>query len=322
MYVNKKSFYICLMVLVMLLSSCSMSNNIINQLESTGKDSLPEDLPQIEKMEYEVARIEDEGKSVLSPYGIVAFNGQTIVADRENHCVFVLDSMNNIVKKIGSIGSGENEFCEPTGITQDENHVYVLDAGNSQIKILDKDLDFSDSIQLPILDHHQGGYRYIDIACTSDGTIYVSNNSPGQNDARILMLNGEKVEKLPLNFNGFLTSAGNSIYAASQLEPYTSQGLEGAASGVSYLYEIKKDKWELKFTYPNKYVPCDILFQNNAIMTMSYTWGRIDRINIEEKKITGIATIQIGDLNSYISLSPSNEILITSGSEQTIYILS
>ncbi|XP_065155835.1 tripartite motif-containing protein 2-like isoform X4 [Atheta coriaria] len=56
---------------------------------------------------------------------------------------FEVTEHNNPVETFGSKGSGKDEFNQPVGIAIDEsdNMVYVLDTGNSRIKVLNTDLE-------------------------------------------------------------------------------------------------------------------------------------------------------------------------------------
>lgn len=51
---------------------------------------------------------------------------------------------NNPVKSFGSHGSGKDGFLQPVAVAvdRDTEMIYVLDTGNSRIKVLNKDLEF------------------------------------------------------------------------------------------------------------------------------------------------------------------------------------
>lgn len=57
---------------------------------------------------------------------------------------FDVSEHNNPVCTYGTRGSGKDEFLQPVGVAIDESDgsVYVLDTGNSRIKVLDQDLEF------------------------------------------------------------------------------------------------------------------------------------------------------------------------------------
>lgn len=80
---------------------------------------------------------------------------------------------NNPVARIGRTGSGELEFRQPVNIVASRNdgRIYVLDTGNSRIKVLGADGSFVRHIAGPGLEQHSG----TGMAMTPDGKIVVVN---------------------------------------------------------------------------------------------------------------------------------------------------
>ena len=55
-------------------------------------------------------------------------NGKWAVADRFNHCVYLYDGEDQLVKKIGREGFNSGQFYYPRGVTfDDEDHLYITD---------------------------------------------------------------------------------------------------------------------------------------------------------------------------------------------------
>ena len=73
--------------------------------------------------------INDGGHGAMGePWGI-AFgkDGMWAVADHSNHCVYIFDSQDQVVRKIGSKGKGNGEFDKPLGLAFDaDNNLYVV----------------------------------------------------------------------------------------------------------------------------------------------------------------------------------------------------
>ena len=70
------------------------------------------------------------------PWGI-AFgkNGMWAVADRSNYCVYIFDGEDQLVRKIGSHGSGNGQFNSSAGVAFDsDDHLYVVDYNNHRIQ--------------------------------------------------------------------------------------------------------------------------------------------------------------------------------------------
>ena len=70
------------------------------------------------------------------PWGI-AFgkNGMWAAADQSNHCVYIFDGGDQLVRKIGSLGSGNGQFSCPAGVAFDsDDHLYVVDHNNHRVQ--------------------------------------------------------------------------------------------------------------------------------------------------------------------------------------------
>ena len=73
------------------------------------------------------------------PWGI-AFgkNGMWAVADDTKHCVYIFDGQDQLIRKVGSYGSGNGQLARPEGVTFDSNnHLYVADYGNHRVQVFD-----------------------------------------------------------------------------------------------------------------------------------------------------------------------------------------
>ena len=73
------------------------------------------------------------------PWGI-AFgkNGMWAVADYSKHCVYIFDGQDQLIRKVGSHGTGNGQLDRPEGVTFDSNnHLYVADHDNYRIQVFD-----------------------------------------------------------------------------------------------------------------------------------------------------------------------------------------
>ena len=74
--------------------------------------------------------------NMAKPWGI-AFgnNGIWAVADSTNNCVYIFDGEDQLVRKIGSCGSGNGQFQCPQGVAFDsDDHLYVVDFNNHRVQ--------------------------------------------------------------------------------------------------------------------------------------------------------------------------------------------
>ena len=85
------------------------------------------------------SKIMNNNGSMGYPWGI-AFgrNGLWAVADNSNHCVYIFDDKDQLVRKFGSNGSSNGQFSCPRGVAFDShNHLYVVDYGNHRVQKFD-----------------------------------------------------------------------------------------------------------------------------------------------------------------------------------------
>ena len=82
------------------------------------------------------SKIVNNDGNMGEPSGI-AFgkNGMWAVADIANHCVYVFNGGDQLVRKFGSSGSGNGQFSYPAGVAFDsDDHLYVADCGNHRVQ--------------------------------------------------------------------------------------------------------------------------------------------------------------------------------------------
>ena len=85
------------------------------------------------------SKIVNNNGSMGNPWG-AAFgrNGLWAVADSFNHCVYIFDDKDQLVRKFGSNGSNNGQFNNPHGVTFDShNHLYVVDYCNRRVQKFD-----------------------------------------------------------------------------------------------------------------------------------------------------------------------------------------
>ena len=123
------------------------------------------------------------GQSKLSqPRGVALCSDNSVLVTAD-HCVkkYSLDG-----KFMGSRESGQREFNTPWGITTKNKKVYVCDAGNNRIKVLNEDLTYHSSFGSK--GSGPGELQYPeDIAIDSSGKIFVAD----YNNHRIQVFNPE-----------------------------------------------------------------------------------------------------------------------------------
>ena len=82
------------------------------------------------------SKVVNEGGRMGAPWGI-AFgrDGMWAVTDGTNHCVWIFDRDDQLVRKFGSYGTGNGQFNAPYGIAFDaNNHLYVAEYSNHRVQ--------------------------------------------------------------------------------------------------------------------------------------------------------------------------------------------
>ena len=90
---------------------------------------------------------------------------------RDSPLVFDVSAHHNPVAKVGARGAGELQFVQPIAIALRDDDVFVLDTGNSRIKVLDRDLRVRRHLARHGLEEHSG----TGLAVTPRGTLVVTN---------------------------------------------------------------------------------------------------------------------------------------------------
>ena len=89
-------------------------------------------------------KVINEGGQLGNPWGIAfGSDGMWAVTDDSNHCVWIFDGEDQLVKKFGSYGTGNGNFNRPLGVAfSDNNHLYVTDFHNHRVQKFDSSSKF------------------------------------------------------------------------------------------------------------------------------------------------------------------------------------
>jgi len=82
------------------------------------------------------SKVVNDGGRMGKPRGITfSKDGMWAVSDHTNHCVYIFDSQDQLVKKVGSKGKGNGQFDFPAGLAFDvDNHLYVVCRYNHRVQ--------------------------------------------------------------------------------------------------------------------------------------------------------------------------------------------
>ena len=82
------------------------------------------------------SKIVNNNGSMGKPWGVACGkSGLWAVADCSNHCVYIFDDKDQLVRKFGSNGSNNGQLSNPHGVAFDShNHLYVVDNNNHRVQ--------------------------------------------------------------------------------------------------------------------------------------------------------------------------------------------
>jgi len=111
----------------------------INMLEIKGSPYSIVVFRNYQALHSQSCKIVNNSGSMGQPWG-VAFgkNGVWAVADYSNHCVYVFDGDDQLLRKFGSHGNNNGQFESPLGVVFDnDNCLYVADRNNHRVQKFD-----------------------------------------------------------------------------------------------------------------------------------------------------------------------------------------
>lgn len=142
----------------------------------SAKESEPEELPPIDDSAYIVEEYDCTELGIERPSGLCAAGGNIYICDYDMGTIAVFDREMNFQKTIGELGMGEGEFMEPMDVEVTDDHIYVLDTGNSRVQILTPDGEYEDEIELTPVPIGLDMFNYYSLAVDENGNICVSTN--------------------------------------------------------------------------------------------------------------------------------------------------
>jgi hypothetical protein len=142
----------------------------------------------------------------------VYMNDSIIATDKKGNQLVNLSNDLDVISTIGTIGSGNVEFLNPVAIDKDKNNnLYILDAGNYRIQILDSKYNYIKEVRVDFLEDYELNARTLGFIVDTNGEFaYFSETYQG-----ILLcidLNTGKVYKLEDYSSGKFTKDNENVY--------------------------------------------------------------------------------------------------------------
>lgn len=258
--------------LVIVLAGCSASRN--------AKHSTNFEMRSSEKT-YKIDESVFQSAEFREPAGIAFVSEQVIIADSGSNCLFVFDENGEYSKKIGSIGKGPLQFFSPTSICYQDGLLYVLDARNNRIQVLDDQFSYARSFELTPIDSE---ISYKDIVVGYDGDIYVTSAYSVKQYAHIYRIDTKTETQYQIGTDVIgsltITDSGTLLFANSY-EITHEKGSTVAKSGSNYLYDIKDNKLHMIAELPYKYATQDFLHSGENLYALSLGYASLDKFSLD-----------------------------------------
>ncbi len=175
-----------------------------------------------------------------------------------------------LIEAIGSTGNGEGEFLNPTGLEEYGGKLYLLDARNLRIVVLNHEFSIEKLIPLQELGIHSLGGRYEGFAVLDEDTIFITSSY--ENKA-FLLKNQNEVVTLEENFCGVCAVGNENAYIAQTL--VTTGAYKGNAGKVFYAeYDGKKGLIKNQLPYFN--TPLDLIISGEDMYVLNGYYGSLE----------------------------------------------
>lgn len=229
-----------------------------------------------------------EKTHVEMPGGILSDGEGLLVCDTKNHCVVRLTADGNYVESYGERGGESGNFKDPTAILLYENEIYILDSGNRRIQVFDSEMNYVREIEFAGPSAGSGG-KYIDMAISADGTIFLSTDGNIGEWAYISYIGEDGTLQIVSGWiMGYLAEEDGVVYAVDRCFFWREGNNTGAALGENWVYRVEKTGLEKICELPYMYEPTDLIVEDGCLYTLSGTCGKLIRFSMEGEAEEGL----------------------------------
>ena len=226
-------------------------------------------------------------EELRSPRGVISFDGSIIIADFEDNCLVKLNNRGEIIETIGTIGNAKDEFLHPTGLAAHDNKLYVIDSGNSRIKVLDNSFNCVNEIPYEASSEESEKY-YTDICVDSDGGIYLSGNYLINSRLLYFPANNNTPIIVAEHFYGCLSESNGIVFAINSGIIYADIDNQeiGARGYKNALYRLDAGIIATMIRLPDFAFISSFVVADESILAISNTYSSIVRINLKDGTYT------------------------------------
>jgi len=249
------------------------------------------------------------------PLGILCREQDILVVDHKKNTIYQYNYEGKVIGSIGDTGNGVMEFLCPTAITSYQNNIYILDALNYRIQILDEGLNYVSSIPLEELspDPDKEIFWYSDIVVKNENEIYLTTNCTAEAYTNIYLIKDQKEQSIwRTEFNGYGAVFDDKVYFALSYELVKN----GKISGQSYFLNLDKEGKVAKIDVPYKFSPADLIATNDYLYIVNTMFMSLDRFSLEGEYIDTLYkfTQKLEDVfyhPNYLSIDKNGDFYLT-----------
>ena len=243
--------------------------------------------------------------------GILCREEDICVVDSAEHRLLVLDAEGKICNTIGNVGNGPLEFLNPCGIAAHEGRIYILDAGNRRIQILNSDLTYEREIMFP--DNIDAGIKNVNsIAVDGVGNVFISCADIGYSQILCYKCADDSFIELGENFFGTVAEYDGEVYAINigLAVGENKRKASGWRSGANYLYSVTPDSMQRICELPYGISVLGFAVGEDGLVCMSGGYGTVDFYGLDGAYKYSFAQMEEIKMKGYLDTDENGYIYI------------
>lgn len=209
--------------------------------------------------------------------GILSCGNNVFMVDADDDCIYVFNKQDEKWETLGVTGNGELEFLNPTGITEHDGEIYILDAENRRIQILNQELEYKGEIGFSE-DMKQEVESLNSIAVDKYGNIYMASTYLEYGKVLCYKAKEKQFVELGSNFYGTVAKKEGEVYAINIGVKAKGKGSvgDGWRTGLNALYSVTTERMEMICELPYAITPSGFAIKEDGIVCVSGSYGTVD----------------------------------------------
>lgn len=244
------------------------------------KENEPAFIETVAAPDWKVTEHSGAALEIPHPGGIACSGDWIYLCDPAGHRVAVLDRNFQLVDSITG-GEGENgAFSNPADVQVSGGKIYLLDAGQNRLDVLNLDGTTVSSHRLLNFSAAQDD-AYAHLAVLAPDQVAFSVQVASQKAGAYTFSQGT-VQSLTDWFWGSVYAQDGKVYAINQYEfTQTNADETVAESGTNSLLIFEDDQLKAKVELPYMYSVSDFVVAGDQLYLLSSLWNRLDRFDLQ-----------------------------------------